>query len=163
MACWYCRSGGADDKQCWVCGGQESETTAEREKVPSGRSSISQVEKPLGDFDFALERPPPTYLAPYTKSSATQSEDNIENQKPVRPKSFTGTSNRSTHDDPPPIVAPRYPSDVCDFDFTDEGGPIISFIRSSGQSNYPRSMDDSPRFGSIEIVRTKEWYVPRWT
>ena len=158
MACWYCLE--ESDKQCWVCGSKQDETMVDRENPSSRRSSVSKVESkvehPTGDFDFALERPAPTYLAPYTSSSGRQSEENIENQRPVRPKSFTGVSNRSAHDDPPPIITPRYASDLCDFDFTDDGGPIISFIRSSGVSSYPRSVDDSPRFGSIEIVRSNK-------
>ena len=155
MACWYCSSVHGD-KQCWVCGGIQAESMAERENAYSRRSSISKLGTSTGDFGFALERPTPSYLAPYTNSSAAQSEDNIESQRPVRPKSFTGMSNHSAHDHPLPAITPRYPSDVCDFDFTDEGGPILSFIRSSGVSGYPRSIDDSPRFGSIEIVRSNK-------
>lgn len=135
-----------------------NETMADQENAStqqSRRSSVSKLDNSNGDLDSALERPAPSYLNPFTaRSSATQSIDNIENLKPVRPKSFTGTG-ASTHDEAIPPV-PRYPSDVCNFDFTDEGGPIISFIRSSGVSNNPRNTDDDPRFGSIEIVRTKE-------
>ena len=152
MPCWYCRREDSD-KPCWVCEGKQGEIMTERENALSRRSSFSTVENAKDDFDLAVERPAPTYLAPWTKSSAEQSTDNIENQRPVRPKSFTRISNRSARDDPPPIIASQDSSDFCDFDFTDEVGPIISFIRSSGVSSYPRSADDDPHFGSIEIVR----------
>jgi hypothetical protein len=151
MSCWFCGSEG-HDKQCWVCGGKPSEnmadqgeqgeTVAEQEREsenivdatngPSTRTSFSKGERLMDDADSELERPAPTYLAPYTRSSAAPSV-------------------RSTT----PLIA-RYPSDVCDFDFSDQGGPIISFIRSSGISSIPRTADDNPRFGSIEIVRSNK-------
>ncbi len=152
MACWCCQSLESEG-QCWICGGNQGDNMVEQEMAFTPRSSFSKFERPMDDTDSTLERPPPTYLLPYTRSSAAQSIDNIESQRPVRPKSFTGASNRSTYDDPPPLITPRYPSDLCNFDFTDEGGPLISFIRASGVSGYPRSVTDSPRFGSIEIVR----------
>lgn len=167
MTCWYCR-GEENDENCFMCQVNQGDTPIEQENAAlghasgrasgrvsgrtSGRSSFTQVERPTADFDSMPERPAATYLAPYT-SKVVESDDDISNEKPVRPKSFTGTS-RSAHDDAPYVVTPRYPSDTCDFDFTDEGGPIISFIRSSGISGHPRDASDSPRFGSIEIVRT---------
>lgn len=159
MVCWLCRDG-ENESHCWLCEGEKTETMAESENATPRRSSSSNVE----DFDnpdgigLAIERPAPTYLTPYTENSAMQSTEDIENSKPVRPKSFGGGSSRSAPPGDTPIFTPRYESDVCEFDYRDEGGPIVSFIRSSGVSGKPRSAEDSPRYGSIEIVRTNSHY-----
>ena len=151
MACWLCGSE-ESNVRCWVCGSELNENMSNQEKQretmakqerggediaettngPSTRNRLWTFERSMDDADSELEQTAPTYLAPYTRSSATPSV-------------------RSTT----PLIA-RYPNDVCDFDFTEQGGPIVSFIRSSGISSIPRTVDDNPRFGSIEIVRSNE-------
>ena len=53
----------------------------------------------------------------------------------------------------------RYASSICDFDFTSDGGPVVSVVRTSGMG-YSSTDQINPDFGSIEII-PRESLPPR--
>lgn len=102
-----------------------------------------------------------SYLTPATGSSAWQSTDDIEHQRPVHPNSFIETNQSSAFEDSGQVSSPKaayrpYPSDTCNFDFTDDGGPVVSFIRTSGRPYGSNNNHPYQGFGSIEIIPSEE-------
>ncbi len=166
--CWNCHREYTPNHECWVCGQKGSTNThphdenmvARNNDIP-GSCSCPKIQSPAGDT--RSERPTPSHT-PATGNSARPSTDIVENQMPVLPHSFTGTPNASVHriDDAMDLLSTasqRYASSICDFDFTSDGGPVVSVVRTSGMG-YSSTDQINPDFGSIEII-PRESLPPR--
>ncbi|KAK5162997.1 uncharacterized protein LTR77_011052 [Saxophila tyrrhenica] len=161
--CWNCRRESSSERECWVCGRGRSKNQGQLDGQQDEREDVLQQfpEFDGSTGDLAYERRTPSYLTPYTSKSAMQSEDTIGNHRPVVEESFLDPSEFSPQlagasANRPSAATTLYPSSMCDFDFTDDGGPVVSFIKTSGVPGDPKAAWRHSRFGSIEIIRSKE-------
>lgn len=166
--CWNCFHESTSERGCWVCSQSSSKT-----QLPQTGTMMKQddhlpeqgifVDSQGRTRSFNLEAPTPSYLSPYTGRSARQSTDTVNFARPVLPKQFIESSNVSEPDTSDPMQFPTsrpYQSSVCDFDFSDDGGPVVSMIRTSGTRTNASSERVDPGFGSIEIIPA-EYLPPR--
>lgn len=163
--CWNCHRENISDQSCWVCfclhGERKEQTTpdqgmAHRDNASPGLASFDDLHDSF--VPVMNEKSTPYHSTPATGNSARQSTEYFEEQVPVHPKSFIETSNGSLWDDStikePQAATHRESSGTCDFDFTRDGGPVVSFIRTSGAPRYVKtqSLHPDPPFGSIEVI-----------
>lgn len=161
--CWNCFHEEDSEHGCWVCDRARSknylrqdERSAKEDNSSSQHSSIPNNHGSA--WPSNIEKPAQSYDSPYTSKIAQQSIDTIDHHSPVLPKEFAETSNTAEFDGPknyPPPSARPYSTSVHNFDFSDDGGPVISMIRTSG-TRQPQSPSTERTFGSIEIVPAED-------
>jgi hypothetical protein len=155
--CWNCHREQVPDGECWVCsqGGQSNRASFSDFAMVQPKNFFEE-----DNFPGVQPEPPqpvhekatPSYLTPYTGRSARHSIDTLEYQKSIHPKSFIETGSTTGR---------RYVSRNHEFDFRNDGGPVVSFISTTGTSRFgsSESLDSDQPFGAIEIVRAEK--LPR--
>lgn len=161
--CWNCHREHTSETGCWVCSQRRKGKPMEQDEK-STKSTKSTKSAAREEAFLALHDALPGHYSSRTSTDIT------DTQSQKHPRSFIETSSNSgqgrVHSVPPvPGSRTTYPSSISNYDFTRSGGPVVSFIKTSGVRT-PRTYDSSESlpselpFGSIEIIPHEELPPP---